>query len=67
MKASSLYAPHTRIVPASKSRKAKEVTKNADGSLSVLWGSGETTTIPASEPDIQLFVIFTMLDKEATA
>lgn len=66
MKATSIRTADTRIIPASKERKAVKATKGADGSLAVEFGNGQTGVIPADEPDMQAFLIYTMLNSECT-
>lgn len=53
-----------RIIPVSKPNKAISITKNADGSIAVLHGNGTTSVIPASEKEMQAFVIWTMANQE---
>ena len=66
MKASSIQSDATRIIPASKERKAVEVTPAADGSMAVKFGSGQEGTLPAEDIDLQAFTVWTMLNSDCT-
>ena len=66
MNATSISSESTRIVPASKSRKASEVTMSADGSMALKFGDGTTGELSAQDKDLQAFAIWTMLNSECT-
>lgn len=57
---------NTRITPVSRPNKAEKVTKQADGSMIVEQASGKMFLIPASEIEMQAFVLLTMIDGEMT-
>lgn len=61
-----LYS-QARIHPIKKGNEAEKVTKNADGSMTVTQGNGNTFTLPADAPELQAFVVYTMLNPDCTA
>ena len=66
MNATSIASRDTRIIPASKERKAKEITMNPDRSMSVKFGDGSNGVIPADDKLIQDFVVYTMINSDCT-
>lgn len=58
---------NARIVPVAKPNQVKLVTKLANGDLRCEQASGNIFDIPASEIEMQAFVIYTMLNSEVRA
>lgn len=54
------------INPVSRANKAVSITKNADGSMLVIQGSGDQFTIAAEDITMQAFVVLTMADSQMT-
>jgi hypothetical protein len=50
-----------REIPVKPENHIKTVTKQGDGSLLVTYGSGASGIIPADEPTIQAFAVFSVL------
>lgn len=63
--ADQLYA-QARIVSVSKPNQVAQVCKLADGSLRVTQVSGNVFTLDARDVDLQAFVIWTMLNPNAS-
>jgi hypothetical protein len=61
-----MIANSQRIIPVQYPNRADQITKNADGSMSVKQKSGEVFEIGEDAFEAQLFVIFTMLNSETT-
>lgn len=59
----AIQSPATRIEPADRNA-PRELTKNPDGSMTVTTRGGETYT--THDPDVQAFLVFVMVDPEAT-
>jgi len=57
---------NARIIPIKRGREAKSITKNPDGSMLVVQGSGDSFTNPADDRDLQAFVVYTMLNDQCT-
>lgn len=66
MKATALPSAATRIIPASPAKKAASITKQPDGSMAVTFGNGSTGTLAATDTDLQAFLVWTMINGEAT-
>lgn len=69
MRATSIFSNDTRIIPAEPANQIKELTKNADGSLSVTFGDGRKGVLPGDTGDeqaIQAFAVWTMLNPDCT-
>jgi hypothetical protein len=50
-----------REIGVQPANRIKKITKQADGSMAVEYGSGRTGVIPAGETDIQAFAVFSVL------
>lgn len=67
MKASAIASPATRIIPARRANKAASITPQANGSMAVTFGDGRKGEIGAGDKDLQAFLVWTMLNGEATS
>lgn len=51
-----------REIGVKRENRITNVTKNADGSMSLIYGDGRTGTLSAQDEMLQVFAIFTVLD-----
>lgn len=56
-----MMARTQQVIPLSPANKVKQVTKNENGDLSVELHGGEKFTIDKDDPQIQAFVVWTVL------
>ena len=50
-----------REIPVQPHNRIKSIAKQANGDLAVVFASGATGIIPASEPDIQAYAVYSVL------